>query len=1050
MVKGFLKEECVFDDHLYYKCSFSHGFYRILKNTCSDLFFSHVCDDDVAFYQICGHQRSCHADKKTNSLKVPPLGVCGDFLCQRNDIKVLTSTDTGRAFYPNSSDLFLTHDVNRADRCDGISNCYNTANGTAADEYNCTEHRRESSPGRFFCLCEGGVTVSKELVCNKVCDCSRCSDEAKCHNMTVGVVCRSRDCVRDYIQPHRICDGIYDCFHMTDEMDCNRRKEVTDKRECEAVNKVGNASRIRPLNSRNMCSISEGVNWRMFCDDYRDQMNCTGSLVSPLKCLIDGFLTTLSEFVLCKGPPLCDDHLDNACIRITFECMLHKHKLCDGVNDCPQAVDEADYFCGNLAEINCTRRLSYDKMEKTFPASWVMDGISDCVNGVDEDSTKWSRLCGVGFLNLFQFRQFHPTSECHSRLQLKCPSDHLRTLDLKNVCKGLSNCDLKLCAVSRQLSISLTSEKLTMSPKRLFYCFPGLKSLQRILGFCQEKAMQKGAIIFGEEPSQILIPPDYAKTVDCTDVFGMQYVYLTCTRQCRHQDVVCPITNLSPSSCLNHPAESRVQSLAANHRLALLLLQSDGSYQQKVFGCSNYQCRPWEKVCDLNNDCGDWSDEAGCSNNFKCYGSGEYIPKSRVCNGVFDCFDGSDECNDDCDSQTKIFQQVALYQIACMFGVLATVLNFIVIIHGIMKLLNIKSRKGRLNQSLILVVSFGDFLQGIFLLSLVFVERFVNHSTCITQYDWTTSVYCNILGAFSTVGSLISLYSMTILSFIRVCGIKSMIQQPKETSVKYNILLASGVFGILGATGILAAAPLFPILENFFVQSLNYGENPLFLGAPDKLRHWKIFGEFYGRLRYFDYSWETIRKLSSDMFVNGEVKVQNLGFYGSNGFCLFNYFVKEDNSQKWFSGFVLFSNLICVIIISISYIIVFSATAKSSALAGPMNNALLKRNRKAQRKIGILISTDVVAWIPFVFMCIINYTRLIDTSKWYSVFSIVILPCNSVINPLGIYDDIIYNYLMRAFKLFQLEAGWNYIRQMFAGASVEQEPCPAELTITHF
>ena len=88
------------------------------------------------------------------------------------------------------------------------------------------------------------------------------------------------------------------------------------------------------LDPRSKCSILETKLTNRVCTDYRDQMNCSGSTISPLVCDVDGYPTTISERVICKGLDVCDNKVDNDCVDVEFRCKIHKHRLCDGIKDC--------------------------------------------------------------------------------------------------------------------------------------------------------------------------------------------------------------------------------------------------------------------------------------------------------------------------------------------------------------------------------------------------------------------------------------------------------------------------------------------------------------------------------------------------------------------------------------------------------------------------------------------------------------------------------------------------------------------------------------------
>ena len=72
------------------------------------------------------------------------------------------------------------------------------------------------------------------------------------------------------------------------------------------------------------------------------------------------------------------------------------------------------------------------------------------------------------------------------------------------------------------------------------------------------------------------------------------------------------------------------------------------------------------------------------------------------------------------------------------------------------------------------------------------------------------------------------------------------------------------------------------------------------------------------------------------------------------------------------------------------------------------NQQITKRNRRMNQKIAIIIITDFMCWVPFIVICILHSLEVLDATPWYSIFSIVILPINSVINPL-LYDDVMTN-----------------------------------------
>ena len=59
------------------------------------------------------------------------------------------------------------------------------------------------------------------------------------------------------------------------------------------------------------------------------------------------------------------------------------------------------------------------------------------------------------------------------------------------------------------------------------------------------------------------------------------------------------------------------------------------------------------------------------------------------------------------------------------------------------------------------------------------------------------------------------------------------------------------------------------------------------------------------------------------------------------------------------------------------------------------------------RRITIIITTDFCCWIPFIVICALHFLEILNATRWYSIFSMLVLPINSVINPL-LYDEFIF------------------------------------------
>ena len=1049
VLNGFLKEKCLINNtEWFFKCSNSNRFYKVIKANCKQTHFSRVCPNDTTFYQACGHQRCARGSAAGSKRKLgidsesffgPEVAACGYLICKWGFTSLLDTPIPDYNPLPFDHGMLVRSSGFNCTGHDREDKCVNSVNdGTPVHKYVCD---RKSNIDSEVSSTQSQRNVSIHLIgihekafCDKHCDDYNCEDEAFCHNMTVGLYCQDAQYSKDtiYLPANQICDGVSNCYSDVDERDCRSFKETCMTNNFFLLYASGRMDSPVPrfLSPRAKCSFPSLTILEKVCSDYKDQMNCTGSTISPLVCQVNGYPTTVSEFVICQGEGLglCDDNIDNQCIEAETECIIHKHKLCDGFKDCRGGHDEGNSFCSkkfSYQTIHCVRKLSRDNVARKLPDKWVLDGVSDCRSNVDENTEDWTKLCGFGLIDYYVYRS-DKRENCSQVTQLKCPQSS-KLLNLDRVCSGntMDNCDAEVCTTARKefranIIDKLNDMRSASGAKRTFYCLPGLHEIETYAGNCREMHFPGRRKVFGIPDILVLSSQKFAKShIKCSETFGELYVYLMCSGLCGKSAVDdCPVKSTAGlGTCLNYPDGKTVLSLGDDGRLVLANVKSANMFSQEIFLCDNGHCITFDKICNVVDDCGDLSDEKNCFNSFKCKNSGEYIPLTIKCDGKFDCFDYSDECNDECSNQVTMFDHVSYKVIAWIFGVSATVLNAITLLHGISQWRELKSDTAMINKIFVILITFGDLLQGVFLLVLSIGEQFFNKSTCVTQFEWTTSDLCTFLGVLSTVGSLVSLYSMTILSIIRALKINSMVP-PKETlSRKRTSMLSLLVVTIIIVSTFISIIPVISF-EDYFVEKLMYDDNPLLVGAPNKAKHLKITESYFGRIRgtftQEPVSWRKIRYLIIELFANNEVTGRSIDFYGSNGFCLFSYFVRKETTYRWFSIVILGLNFFCVSIIVVSYIAITVVSFKTSRSVS--NSQAEKNNKKLQRKITIIIMTDILTWVPFIVICIVNYTELVDTSSWYSLFCVFFLRINSVINPIGIYDESIFKW-MKSFAL---------------------------------
>ena len=786
-----------------------------------------------------------------------------------------------------------------------------------------------------------------------------------------------------------------------------------------------------------LTNYSRCTPWVM-CTNKLDQTNCSDTTLAPLQCPINGYMSTVSQLIICRSnvytqynyyhsntSAVCDDGMDVQCATPTSGCYIHKHQLCDNKIDCKGGSDEKSALCSRVTTERCKRKHQYNKSLK-LPIGWIDDGIEDCVGGIDEDIGKWNS-CSYSNFAIYGIEQCEDV--------YICPSAYPLYVEIPSLCDESLSCDggNGICKTA-----VLESSQITYSPVEvenvyhLDYCLSGLQGMYLHNAQC-EHATYPTDDMLGTQPNNLFLP---VKQVICEYVYGEQYVYLSCSGKCHNTKCPLKSTPLSGSTCSNIIIR-RTYTISSSGNLVIVEKYSKGFKVKNVFTCSNENCVPYSKVCNLIDDCGDGTDEDSCNNHFACNVnsnfSKSYIPVSSVCDGQYDCLDSSDEkycCH------RKLMNGLTLKMSAWPIGTLALFLNGIIQFRNLCTMRFAKTSSALTDKVLITLISFGDWLVGCYLCVLAVTDAYYGSNFCSQQIQWLLSSYCSILGIVSTFGSQISLFSMTILSVTRVFRISKGLSIHGPVNKKSHVIVSFITLFITGVSITIAVVPMIPHFEDTFVNAL-YIPNINFLrGFVTKKTLKPTLESYYGRimLQVSNISWNSVRSLIKGMFTNihGGVSHETLGFYGNDPVCLFKFFVSSDEPQSTYSWSLLATNFVCFGVISISYLAVFVITSASSLSQsqGVTGDMVRSRNNRLQRKISIIILTDFLCWVPFVVICFLHTIGQIDASPWYALLSILILPVNSVINPL-LYDDTVDRIIERIFRWIRREVDRREIAQRF-------------------
>ena len=188
--------------------------------------------------------------------------------------------------------------------------------------------------------------------------------------------------------------------------------------------------------------------------------------------------------------------------------------------------------------------------------------------------------------------------------------------------------------------------------------------------------------------------------------------------------------------------------------------------------------------------------------------------------------------------------------------------------------------------------------------------------------------------------------------------------------------------------------------KSALLESYNKYWNGLMNGSiPDN--HEFLGGEYKPHLSNKS-SWDDI--LNATQYIFSGSKILNdskpFSFYSSHGVCLFNYLSEAESKSFPYVITVISLNLICFLLIIISYIAIWKVGSKKSK----------STEKKLQKNLTIAVALNIICRLPLFLICVAhtlteksdhNDAKKLETGTYayYRYMSVFIIPINSVINP---------------------------------------------------